>query len=177
MNTQRDHNEDDTEREQSTKGFQLQKSIKKFTSVGRLHVKLAQVINTDLCEDVSLACMSSADDDEDKKSISTYNGKNKHASISPKIIASGAAGSGPPTPPPRTISFRDVEDPYAVDIAAIPVSVATPEFCFQDYVNDGLQLDFCVAIDFTSSNGRFLLLDSVRQLTGFLLLQTGSTTL
>ena len=44
-------------------------------------------------------------------------------------------------------------DPYAVDIARLPTPLAAP-VTFQDYVRDGILLDFCVAIDFTSSNGK-----------------------
>jgi hypothetical protein len=50
------------------------------------------------------------------------------------------------------------EDPYTIDIATLPTPMAapstTPAATFQDYVNDGCLLDFCVAIDFTSSNGK-----------------------
>ena len=44
------------------------------------------------------------------------------------------------------------EDPYAVDLAALPTPIAAPA-TFQDYINAGCTLDFTVAIDFTSSNG------------------------
>jgi hypothetical protein len=44
------------------------------------------------------------------------------------------------------------ENPYAIDIAALPAPVQAPA-TFKNYVNDGLLLDFMVAIDFTSSNG------------------------
>jgi hypothetical protein len=44
-------------------------------------------------------------------------------------------------------------DPYAIDIAKIPTPMAAPA-TFQDYARDGILLDFCVAIDFTSSNGK-----------------------
>lgn len=49
-----------------------------------------------------------------------------------------------------------IEDPYAIDIAALPTPMAAPA-TFQDYVNAGCHLDFCVAIDFTSSNGKHML--------------------
>eukprot|EP00980_Cylindrotheca_fusiformis_P022407 scaffold9278_cov170-Cylindrotheca_fusiformis.AAC.8 len=52
-------------------------------------------------------------------------------------------------------SSRASEDnPYAVDIASLPPAIATPASAtFQDYIDDGLLLDFMIAIDFTSSNG------------------------
>lgn len=49
-----------------------------------------------------------------------------------------------------------IEDPYAIDIAALPTPMTAPA-TFQDYVNAGCHLDFCVAIDFTSSNGKHML--------------------
>jgi hypothetical protein len=47
-----------------------------------------------------------------------------------------------------------IDDPYAVDIATLPTGMAA-RASFQDYIDDGCQIDFCVAIDFTSSNGRY----------------------
>lgn len=44
-------------------------------------------------------------------------------------------------------------DPFMVDITALPAPIAAP-VTFQDYINSGCKLDFCVAIDFSSSNGR-----------------------
>jgi hypothetical protein len=49
-----------------------------------------------------------------------------------------------------------IEDPYAIDIAALPTPMAAPA-TFQDYVNAGCHLDFSVSIDFTSSNGKHML--------------------
>lgn len=55
-------------------------------------------------------------------------------------------------------------DPYAVDMATLPnrFSSTTPRMpTFQDYVVDGCELDLCVAIDFTSSNGKTARLTSI----------------
>jgi hypothetical protein len=52
------------------------------------------------------------------------------------------------------ISRISDDNPYAIDITALPAPMAvTTTATFHDYVNDGLLLDFMVAIDFTSSNG------------------------
>ena len=53
----------------------------------------------------------------------------------------------------ETVRNAGIEDPYTVDIAMIPTPLAAPAN-FQDYLDAGCQLDFCVAIDFTSSNGK-----------------------
>jgi hypothetical protein len=55
---------------------------------------------------------------------------------------------------PPSSSGKDASaDPYAIDMAKIPTPMAAPA-TFEDYVRDGILLDFCVAIDFTSSNGK-----------------------
>lgn len=52
------------------------------------------------------------------------------------------------------ISRISEDNPYAIDITTLPAPMAvTTTATFRDYVNDGLLLDFMVAIDFTSSNG------------------------
>ena len=48
------------------------------------------------------------------------------------------------------------DDPYAIDIAALPSPIAAPKAAsFHDYIEAGYLLDFCIAIDFTSSNGKW----------------------
>jgi hypothetical protein len=47
-------------------------------------------------------------------------------------------------------------DPYAVDLASLPINLPSLTHrmpTFQDYIADGCEIDFCAAIDFTSSNG------------------------
>ena len=137
LNTQRDFNADEIERDQSINGFILQRGTDNMKRVGRLYVKLAQVIDNTYGEDIS-------------ESICTDNGDDNSS-------RHGSVGNFDSPSTPRSMSFRDVTDPYAIDIAAIPAPVAAPA-TFQDYVQDGCQLDFCVAIDFTSSNGKYSML-------------------
>lgn len=44
------------------------------------------------------------------------------------------------------------DNPWEIDIASIPKPTVAPT-TFQDYLEDGLKFDFCIGIDFTSSNG------------------------
>ena len=133
LNTQRDYHADFIERDQSAMGFILQKTSDSMERVGRLHVRLAQVVDNVYGEDISGAICTEHDD-------TSRNGSVVDADV-PNL--------------PRTVSFREVKDPFAVDIAALPTLVAAPA-TFHDYVQDGCQLDFCVAIDFTSSNGAYV---------------------
>lgn len=113
LNTESNMNSTEEEKEASTDGFPLQRSLSKAKEVGRLQVRLAQVM--DLVNDT-------------ERSV-------------PFDIHMSMANL-----PPQTV------DPYAVDIASLPTPIAAPA-SFQEYVQGGWKLDFCVAIDFTSSNG------------------------
>lgn len=54
------------------------------------------------------------------------------------------------------ISRVSDDNPYEIDITALPPPMTvTTNATLQDYINDGLLLDFMIAIDFTSSNGTF----------------------
>eukprot|EP00934_Nitzschia_sp_Nitz4_P007358 Nitzschia sp. Nitz4//scaffold168_size48592//3321//5255//NITZ4_007044-RA/size48592-snap-gene-0.5-mRNA-1//-1//CDS//3329538303//7348//frame0 len=55
-------------------------------------------------------------------------------------------------PPALSGSSTDRSDPFVVDMSKLPVPIAAPGN-FRDYIESGWALDFCVAIDFTSSNG------------------------
>jgi hypothetical protein len=104
--------------------------------VGRLTIPLAQLIDTENSSrefDVSMSVSESTRvNDEDPYAIDLA------------------------TMPTTTTPISD--DPYAIDITTMPTPMAAPSTTttatFQDYVNDGCLLDFCVAIDFTSSNGK-----------------------
>jgi hypothetical protein len=127
LDTQRDFHEDDVEADQTTNGFQLQKSLDTVEVVGRLRVHLAQVI----------------DNAEGGDNVTrSFYGDTSDIFAECDVI---------PTPH-RKESLRDLDDPYVVDLANMPKPMVSPAY-FQDYVEDGCQLDFCVAIDFTSSNG------------------------
>ena len=122
LNTQRDDNTTRTEEEVSRTGFPLQRSMSKPEPVGRLLVKLAQV-------------MELSPDDGDGSFIGT--------SFSPQSSLSDIT---------TFVNGQAMEDPYTVDIAALPTPMVAPD-TFQDYIKGGWKLDFYAAIDFTSSNG------------------------
>ena len=50
-------------------------------------------------------------------------------------------------------TIESMEDEQTTPTALTPSSVYPPNTQFVDYVRAGLDIDFCVAIDFTSSNG------------------------
>lgn len=106
LNTQRDG-------AVNSSGFPLQRSMDKPKQVGRLLVKMAQVMDLSNKNDSSI-------DHDDLSSMTSF---------------------------PDTIA----DQPYTIDIGALPTPLAAPA-TFQDYMKSW-NLDFTVAIDFTSSNG------------------------
>lgn len=132
LNTQRDFKNDELVgdpwvNEEMKNGFRLQRSTQKSKEVGRLKVPLAQLIDTRLNTDLTSDATSTDSGSRDF---------NIHLSVSEMGRVSD-------------------DDPYAIDIAALPTPMAAPSTAsFQDFIDGGWLLDFCVAIDFTSSNGK-----------------------
>jgi hypothetical protein len=111
LNTQCDTQSTSTEQDMSRNGFPIQRSMSKPKPVGRLQIRLAQVMDTSMGQEVD-----------------------------------------PPFPISEEENSTTSDDPYIINIAALPTPIAAPA-TFQDYIDSGWKLDFQVAIDFTSSNG------------------------
>ena len=126
----------------SEKCFYLQRSMQKLQQVGQLRVKVA--------------------------SIMTLSGRRlQEASLSPLSPSSSTGSVNPPScaSPKRTESHdttTTAHDPFNVDLKQLSVrptsvqhSSAVPQVTLSDFLEKGGQLDFCAAIDFTSSNGAY----------------------
>ena len=131
LNTQRDYERTEEEKDQRNNGFVLIRAGSSKPE-GRLRVELAQVINDQALEDQSLVPYREEVDDFPLEETTTIGTNDQYA--------------------PRGAREATYLDPYAIDIATLPAPMAAP-VTFQDYVNGGCQIDFCVAIDYTSSNG------------------------
>jgi len=116
LNTQRDTHPTNTEEEISRHGFPLQRNMSKPKPVGRLQIRLAQVMDTTSMDQNSVDPSFPSVDD-------TIQQEEEYSS-----------------------------DPYTINIGALPTPMAAPA-TFQDYIDSGWELEFNVAIDFTSSNG------------------------
>jgi hypothetical protein len=128
LNTQRDLNEDEAEEDQTKNGFQLVRSMNKPNKlVGRLRISLAQLVDAETDTVIR--------QDVDYGSSSGNKPFDIHMSLGEMSRVS--------------------DDPYTIDIATLPTPMEAPA-TFQEYVNDGCLLDFSVAIDFTSSNGKLM---------------------
>jgi hypothetical protein len=147
LNTQRDFHEDEAEEDQTKNGFQLVRSMKKHKLVGRLKVSLAQLIDKE-----TDTVIGQDADDGSRQLIDT-----ERDAVIGQDADDGSSGGSKPFDIHMPISdmSRVSDDPYTIDIATLPAPMAAPA-TFQEYVNDGCLLDFCVAIDFTSSNGKLI---------------------
>mmetsp|Transcript_26981 Transcript_26981/g.75886 ORF Transcript_26981/g.75886 Transcript_26981/m.75886 type:complete len:625 (+) Transcript_26981:141-2015(+) len=133
LRTQQDLPPDDPCYELVKDGIIIQRSITKTKEVGRLFVELAQLF------DNSDEIAGSSYHYDDMSSLAS----NDDASVSTSASASASASG---------MTAWNSERSEVVDMKAIPVPMEVPA-TFEDYIRDGYKLDFCVAIDFTSSNG------------------------
>jgi hypothetical protein len=111
--------------------FLLQRNIHKLKEVGKLRVKLAALI---------------APSGEELMSPFGL----------PPRSPSRANTTSPSTSPLSASSSVNGEDPFVVDLRQMPVESSVPSTSLHEFIDSGGQLEFCVAIDFTSSNGKFL---------------------
>ena len=130
----------------SEKCFYLQRSMHKLQQVGQLRVKAASLVTLSgrTLDETSLAPLSPSSSAWDSQMPGT-----------PSSVASLERSESLDT------TTTAHEDPFNVDLKQLSIRfssshppAATPEVTLNDFLDSGGQLDFCVAIDFTSSNGK-----------------------
>lgn len=162
LNTQRDYNSDDEEAQNSKEGFRMKrpsasKSKPSEKVIGFLQVPLAQLIDTEKDAEIMPSTIefseSNGAENDDISAISGGGAVTMAGAARGYRTSSSSARADADADAAAQGDSPAMNDPYAVDMATIP-AVPTSAATFHDYVKDGLLLDFCVAIDFTSSNGR-----------------------
>lgn len=130
----------------SEKCFYLQRSIHKLQQVGQLRVKIASIVT-----------LSGRQLQEGPLSPLSPSSSAGGGSIAPTSVASLER-----TESHDTTTTATAYDPFNVDLKQLSVrstSVqypsAVPQVTLTDFLDKGGQLDFCAAIDFTSSNGTY----------------------
>ena len=123
----------------SEKCFYLQRNMQKLQQVGQLRVRAA--------------------------SITTQSGRTlKESSLSPSSVDGNSTTSTFFPTLERTESYETTSaahDPFNVDLKQLSLRLSpsqypstVPQISLSDFLEKGGQLDFCTAIDFTSSNGK-----------------------
>lgn len=109
----------------SERDFLLQRNIHKLKEVGRLRVKTATLIS------------GSGDELTTRVSLPQRSPSSSNASTSP----------------PYYFDTND-KDSFSVDLRKLSMSSSAPAVPLSAFIDSGGQIEFCVAIDFTSSNGK-----------------------
>ena len=115
----------------SEKDFLLQRNIQRLQEVGKLSVRQAYLISS-----------------AGEELPTTYN----LLSQSPSTIST--TSTSPSSSSPSTSTNGLDYDPLNVDLRQMPVLSSAPAVSLNEFIDCGGQLEFCVAIDFTSSNGK-----------------------
>jgi len=121
----------------------LQRSLDKLKKVGRLRVIDAEVVSPE-------------DEDATASSVLEAGAEGGVADDSNSELRWSNANRGIPEACDETIEVVDLAKLQPVAPPSIVVATAVapvPTKTFQQYVDQGCELEFCVAIDFTSSNG------------------------
>ena len=123
----------------SERDFFLQRNYRQLQQVGSLRVKVASLVTLSgrlLSQPLTTASQTSPP-------------------VSPLIAPSSPYSIERTTSMDSTITAS--EDPFNVDLRQLSMrfsaSQIAPTTTLNDFIDNGGQLDFCVAIDFTSSNG------------------------
>lgn len=131
--------ESDENKSTSEMDFLLQENMRQFEQVGRLRVKVASVVTL---------------------SGRLYSGT--RSPVSPRGSASPSNTTSSPAPIDRTDSMDTTsttnDDPFNIDLKQMSVrwnanQTVGATTTLESFIDRGGQLDFSVAIDFTSSNG------------------------
>lgn len=145
--------------ETNEKDFLLQRSHNKLKEVGRLRILAADIVSQSgrfLTEPIPIQGLDS---------IVPMTPPQNHSEMltddSPLTNSPATPTTIPNTPSPRrTVSSESTTgDPFTLDLKHFLGSTTQREspyantITISDYIESGGQLDFCVAIDFTSSNG------------------------
>lgn len=121
--------------ERSEKNFLLQQSIHRLQEVGQLRVKIAVLIDS--------------------------SGQVPAASFGPPPTAPLLVAPSAPIMPDSDHESTNGEDPFTVDLRHLTVLSPGPSMSLSEFMDCGGQLEFCVAIDFTSSNGKCAQISSI----------------